>query len=587
MKKLFALILSLWTASASAQISIESLPAASGVTSDDLTIIENNPSGVQQTQKATAAQWKAFVLGDFSAFMLSLAQGSDAAAVREALGVSTAGGPVTSLETSQTSISAGAPTGHLLIRSTVASTAGRVHIEPNGNPTGTAAKLDWMFDPYQSDSTNYRIVNIYTKNYDAADASTTQGNNGIGVIGLKATGDHFGVWPALHFAFSDDSAAGAVPMKMYYFDTSDTVWRTPLKGAWRTGLAVSAGDYILAGGKLYQTAAGGTTGVTEPNHGSGDGSDGAVTWSFVRDFSAASNNTRGTVVFGDRDDLPKFGFPNARVQNAKDMLFFNNTKLGFLGNGHLQDWNIYSPSGGTELRIEMNDGVARYLRFNKASRYYQTSGLTKIMAPVTITSGDATPSVSGVELLVAAGSTAITSFTGLQANQEFSFRGNGSVTLTHSANLNLTGGFNKTPAAGEVVEFMTNAAGTTVWEKGLGKAAATNGVYTPTLTNVANLAASTSAQWQYLRVGSVIQFSGQVTIDPTAATTLTKLGISLPVASNLTAATNLSGTCAASDIAGQVAALLGDTTNDRAQLQYISSDITNQPMYCSGSYLVQ
>lgn len=111
-----------------------------------------------------------------------------------------------------------------------------------------------------------------------------------------------------------------------------------------------------------------------------------------------------------------------------------------------------------------------------------------------------------------------------------------------------------------------------------------SGTYTPTLTNVANLAASTPYQCQWIRVGNVVTVSGKVDIDPTAPTTSTQLGISLPIASNFGAAEDCAGTAFASAIAAQGAAILADTTNDRAQLQYLSGDITNQPMYFTFTY---
>jgi hypothetical protein len=112
------------------------------------------------------------------------------------------------------------------------------------------------------------------------------------------------------------------------------------------------------------------------------------------------------------------------------------------------------------------------------------------------------------------------------------------------------------------------------------------GTWTPTLTNVANLAASTAYQCQYMRVGDTVTASCKVDIDPTLAATSTQLGISLPVASNFGAVEDCAGTAAASGIAGQVAAIIADAANDRCQLQYISGDITNQPMYLVFTYQV-
>lgn len=112
-----------------------------------------------------------------------------------------------------------------------------------------------------------------------------------------------------------------------------------------------------------------------------------------------------------------------------------------------------------------------------------------------------------------------------------------------------------------------------------------SGAYTPTLFNTTNLAASTAYVCQYLRVGNTVTVSGKVDVDPTAAGS-TVLGISLPVASNLSAAEQCSGTAAAIAIAGQCAAILGDAANNRALMQWIAVDTTNQAMHFSFTYLV-
>jgi hypothetical protein len=102
-----------------------------------------------------------------------------------------------------------------------------------------------------------------------------------------------------------------------------------------------------------------------------------------------------------------------------------------------------------------------------------------------------------------------------------------------------------------------------------------SGTYTPTLTGVANVAASSAAIAQWLRVGSVVTVSGTVTVDPTAAG-LTQLGISLPVASAFTLAAQCAGVAAAPGVAGQCAAIVGDATTDRAELRWTAVDVTSQ-----------
>lgn len=112
----------------------------------------------------------------------------------------------------------------------------------------------------------------------------------------------------------------------------------------------------------------------------------------------------------------------------------------------------------------------------------------------------------------------------------------------------------------------------------------TSGTYTPSLTNTANLDASTAYECQYIRVGSVITVSGKVDMDPTAGATLTQIGISLPVASNLAAEQDCCGTACSK--VGDVAAIYADSTNDVAMLEYVSSGTANKSFYFTFTYAV-
>lgn len=114
------------------------------------------------------------------------------------------------------------------------------------------------------------------------------------------------------------------------------------------------------------------------------------------------------------------------------------------------------------------------------------------------------------------------------------------------------------------------------------------GTYTPTLTNGANVASSTPSQCQWSRTGNVITVSGRVDIACTAAAnTLTVVGMSLPVASNLTLSGNLAGGGAIGQTTYQTFICLGDTTNDRATLQFLSNGTTSAAAFFSFTYLVQ
>jgi len=68
-----------------------------------------------------------------------------------------------------------------------------------------------------------------------------------------------------------------------------------------------------------------------------------------------------------------------------------------------------------------------------------------------------------------------------------------------------------------------------------------NGTYTPTPTNVTNVAASTVYLTTYTRIGNHVIVSGKIDIDPTASGAATVLRLSLPIASNFTTAEDAGG----------------------------------------------
>jgi len=114
----------------------------------------------------------------------------------------------------------------------------------------------------------------------------------------------------------------------------------------------------------------------------------------------------------------------------------------------------------------------------------------------------------------------------------------------------------------------------------------TAGTYTPTLTNVANLDATTARSCTWLRIGASVLVAGQLDADPNTTAAATRIGISLPVASNFSTAFQCGGSGAASAISGQSVAIYADATNDRAQMEWKAVDITNQTICFSFLYQV-
>lgn len=111
-----------------------------------------------------------------------------------------------------------------------------------------------------------------------------------------------------------------------------------------------------------------------------------------------------------------------------------------------------------------------------------------------------------------------------------------------------------------------------------------SGTYTPTLTNSVNVAASAAFSCQYLRLGSVVTVSGQVSIDPTAAGD-TQLEISLPIASNFAAANELGGTAVA-PVVGEAGALFASAANDRAVLEFQAVSTANNLWWFTCTYRI-
>lgn len=99
-----------------------------------------------------------------------------------------------------------------------------------------------------------------------------------------------------------------------------------------------------------------------------------------------------------------------------------------------------------------------------------------------------------------------------------------------------------------------------------------SGTYTPTFTNVANVASfGTVSDATYSRNGNTVTVSGRVGIDPTSASVNTQFRMSLPIASNFNLFTDVGGTFAAKDSVSISGAIVADTANDEANFQYINT----------------
>lgn len=95
-----------------------------------------------------------------------------------------------------------------------------------------------------------------------------------------------------------------------------------------------------------------------------------------------------------------------------------------------------------------------------------------------------------------------------------------------------------------------------------------SGVYTPTLTPVANVTSSTAYVTQFLRVGSLVTVSGHIQITPTAANTDTRIRMTLPIDSNLgPQGVGGGGACLATGLFGEPIGVTSDIVNDEADFR--------------------
>lgn len=110
-----------------------------------------------------------------------------------------------------------------------------------------------------------------------------------------------------------------------------------------------------------------------------------------------------------------------------------------------------------------------------------------------------------------------------------------------------------------------------------------SGVYTPTLSNIANVDSSTAFECQYMRTGNTVTVSGMITIDPTTISTLTQVNMTLPITSNFGTLQDVGGTGSNGAYAARI---LADTTNDRAQVYYIATDTGSQDWQFTYTYQI-
>lgn len=111
-----------------------------------------------------------------------------------------------------------------------------------------------------------------------------------------------------------------------------------------------------------------------------------------------------------------------------------------------------------------------------------------------------------------------------------------------------------------------------------------SGTWTPTLTNASGLSSSTANLSYYLRIGSIVFFSGSLSITPSFATS-TVVRISLPVASNFGAVSDAAGVSAVMNNT-EVGTVYGNVANDTLEMELIVGSTAARLVRFTGSYRV-
>lgn len=115
-----------------------------------------------------------------------------------------------------------------------------------------------------------------------------------------------------------------------------------------------------------------------------------------------------------------------------------------------------------------------------------------------------------------------------------------------------------------------------------------NGTYTPLVTGTANLdAVSIPSVWKYTQIGSMVFFTGNVTVDPTAAATPTTFRVDLPIASNFDTGSDAVGNLIRASNNTEAGTAVADTTNDQITFTFTSTITTSHNVVCWGWYFIK
>jgi len=247
---------------------------------------------------------------------------------------------------------------------------------------------------------------------------------------------------------------------------------------WRAGQNFSVDDVCLANStkRFYKALNGGAAGNTEPNHTTGTASDGNITWE-VLDIAAFD----ATVFY--MDELGRvatnagasIGFTQRWKQAVQDI---ENMRVAWEATGNSKSVRLsLRPTNGSGVAVEVpqllasSSGGLRALDSGLTEEFFRLSDSRGFELgayghrELTVTDGNASPSVVGVGVVVFNNSSAsnVTGFSDGKSTQEITvISSNSNTTLVNSSTLRLKGGVDAAVPAFGVLTFI-RWSGSSAW----------------------------------------------------------------------------------------------------------------------------
>lgn len=422
-----------------------------------------------------------------------------------------------------------------------------------------------------------------------------------GVIKLEAhpivvrNGNDFVDIRGLSYEYQEEATA-ATSSALTYFRTSTFGIRTlavdndffsvePVNGIKLYNTATSTTDYLAlkysggSYGSSYAEIGFNTTGTGHQH--AGIHLDTRTAVAPIRFFVAASGTASFDAMDIFQDGSVQIGSLNTQIASTR----FYVKGLGATSGTYAAK---FQNSSGTDLFGVRNDGAIAIAGSVGSSGQVLTSNGSAAASWTTISGSGVTtmaaigssPNANGASI---SGSTltlqpADGSFGGVVTTGTQTFAGGKSFTGAVTVGSLASGAIASTStisADGDITSVANMSAANLLWN-----------TYTPTITNGANVDASTAYACQYFRVGNTVTISGKIDIDPTSTATSTDLTISLPIASDFGNDYEAGGVGFCGRVAGLGFALYAEPTANELKIEFVSANTIDRGYFFTVTYQI-